>query len=78
MTYLDTTKHIDFISSQSMSAYDIIKYCLQAGVDKKNRPSYFLYNLILDGYWLWNPNSNIEDMYDYFVYKNNMRNNYTW
>ena len=61
-----------------MSAYDIIKYCLQSGVDKKNRPSYFLYNLISDRYWLWNPNSNIETLYNYFVYKINMRNNYTW
>lgn len=44
--YVDTSNRIDFISSQTMNAMDIIDYCLRMGVSEKDPPSYFLTRIL--------------------------------
>lgn len=44
--YIDTTKKIDFISSQSMTVKDMINYCLHMGVSDYDPPTYFIHKLL--------------------------------
>lgn len=44
--YVDTSKTIDLITSQTMNAKDIIDYCLRQGVSEKDPPTYFITRLL--------------------------------
>lgn len=44
--YVDTSKKIDLITSQTMNAMDIIDYCLRMGVSEKDPPTYFITRLL--------------------------------
>lgn len=44
--FVDTSKRIDLITSQTMNAMDIIDYCLRMGVSEKDPPTYFITRLL--------------------------------
>lgn len=56
--YVDTSQRIDFITSQSMTVKDVIKYCLEKGVSHKDPPTYFFTRLLDQKCILFNMFSN--------------------
>ncbi len=69
--YTDTPNFINFISSQSMTCIDIINYCLKAACNTKHAPSFFVYSMLHDSYWLFNLNMSNEKLKKYYLYLNN-------